>query len=461
MIKLCLYSIEETITILKSEYEGMVSYFKALDIRVTQQDEQIRLLINGKKSESSNTPASHQIGRSNKKNLRVKSGRKSGGQPGHKGSTLPINQTPDEIIMHHASCCSCCGESLEDVPSIVAEKRQEVIIPPIQAKYVEHVTSIKACHRCGSENRGQFPLNINAPIQYSSHIAALVSYLSVYQHIPYYRLTVLLKDLFGISLSEGTVDNMLKKNTRIAQPVYEIIQQRIQQEKSIGGDETGALINGKPGWFFVWQSKALTFIAASASRGYKTILKYFPDGFPTAVYLSDCLSAQLKVPAFLHQLCIAHLLRELYNFEDALFCKWSTKFKLLLFDALELDKEFTEQDNRLTNVKVNAIEIRLQSLLTEYEDASSYNKVQAFIRRLIKNKGSILTFLRYHYVPPDNNASERAIRNIKIKTKVSGQFRSHEGADSFAVLRSIIDTTRKSGNNILDALVIMMQFRPE
>ena len=148
-------------------------------------------------------------------------------------------------------------------------------------------------------------------------------------------------------------------------------------------------------------------------------------------------------------------------FEDALFCKWSTKFKLLLFDALELDKEFTEQDNRLTNVKVNAIEIRLQSLLTEYEDASSYNKVQAFIRRLIKNKGSILTFLRYHYVPPDNNAPERAIRNIKIKTKVSGQFRSHEGADSFAVLRSIIDTTRKSGNNILDALVIMMQFRPE
>lgn len=456
--------VEDTITISKKDYEAFLncaSLVLILQLEVLQLKEQIRLLINGKKSDSSNTPPSQQIGRSNSKSLRLKSDRKSGGQLGHKGCTLPISLTPSETIMHDPLCCSCCGESLEDVAGIIAEKRQEVIIPPIQAKYVEHITSVKKCCRCGNTNRGIFPVNINAPIQYSSHITALVCYLSVYQHLPYFRLTLLMKDLFGISLSEGTVDNMLKKATLIAQPVYEMIQDRIQKEEVIGGDETGTRINGKLGWFFVWQSKALTFIAASMSRGYKTILQYFPNGFPTSVYVSDCLSAQLKVLALLHQLCIAHLLRELNNFEDALSCKWSTKMKTLLCEAIELDKQFSEQDNRTSNEKVIGIEVRLENLLTEYDEASTHNKVKAFIGRLQKNKASILTFLKHHYVPPDNNASERAIRNIKIKAKVSTQFRSHKGAKSFATLRSVIDTTRKCGNNILDALVIMMLFRPE
>ena len=418
-------------------------------------------MLKSKKSNSSNTPPSHQLGRSNKKNLRGKSERNTGGQLGDKGSTLPMSQTPDEIVMHDSLICSCCGESLEDVSSIIAEKRQEVIIPSIQARYVEHVSTEKKCLSCGNKNRDSFPLKINAPIQYSGQITAMVCYLCVYHHLPYHRLTVLIKDLFGISLSEGTVGNMLKKSTQIAQPVYQMIQDRIQKEKVIGGDETGARINGKLGCFFVWQSQSLTFIAASMSRGYKTILQYFPNGFPTSVYVSDCLSAQLKIPALLHQLCIAHLLRELNNFEDALSCKWSIKMKALLCDAIQLDKQFTEHDNRNSNGKIRDIELRLENLLTKSEDASSHNKVQAFIIRLKKNQASILTFLRYHFVPSENNASKRAIRNVKIKTKVASQFRSEDGADRFAVLRSIIDTTRKTGNNILDALVIMMLFRPE
>ena len=108
-----------------------------------------------------------------------------------------------------------------------------------------------------------------------------------------------------------------------ALPFYNTIQQKIQQSEVVGSDETGASCAGKKGWFHTWQTTALTFIAASMNRGYQTIEKYFPDGFPLSVYVSDCWAAQLKVVAFLHQLCIAHLLRELRNFQDALSCKWS------------------------------------------------------------------------------------------------------------------------------------------
>ena len=112
------------------------------------------------------------------------------------------------------------------------------------------------------------------------------------------------------------------------------------------------------------------------------------------------------------------------------------------------------------NEQVLAIQSRLDKLLIEHQQASSHKKVQAFINRLIKNKESILTFLYHQNVPPDNNASERAIRNVKVKSKVSGQFRTEKGATRFAILRSVIDTTRKSTNNVLYDLIVLLYSNP-
>src|SRR5208282_4907609 len=140
-----------------------------------------------------------------------------------------------------------------------------------------------------------------------------------------------------------------------------------------------------------------------------------------AVYVSDCWAAQLKVFALRHQLCIVHLLRELSNFEDALFCTWSKKMKQLLQEAIVLKKQLSMADYNEPPPAVAQLETRLENLLQQ-DYTTCHRKVQAFIKRLIKNKKSIFTFLYYQDVPPDNNGSERAIRNVKVKTKVSGQF---------------------------------------
>jgi transposase len=115
-----------------------------------------------------------------------------------------------------------------------------------------------------------------------------------------------------------------------ALPLYDVIRERVQQSQVVGSDETGSSFGGEKGWFHVWQTTRLTFIVASLNRGYNTIKAYFADGFPLTVYVSDCWAAQLKVAALAHQLCIAHLLRELRNFEDALSCQWSSAMKQLL-----------------------------------------------------------------------------------------------------------------------------------
>ena len=422
--------------------------------------EQIRFLRNGKNSGTSHTPPSHQIGRPNAKSLRDKTDRKSGGQPGHEGTTLQIKAVPDEIIDYLPQYCNDCGKDLHQASPIFEQSRQEVIIPPIQARYVGHRSYSKVCTQCGKNCRGALPSQLTGPIQYGGSVSALVSYLSVYQYIPYQRMTILLKDLFNLPISEGSIDNLLERMTQNAQPVYNTIQQKIQQSEVVGSDETGSSYGGKKGWFHTWQTITLTFIVASLNRGYKTIEQYFKDGFPLSVYVSDCWAAQLKVKALLHQICIAHLLRELCNFEDALSCKWSTTMKQLLLDAIALKKQLAPKDYLYPPETVMQIEERLRQLLL-YDHSTSHKKIKAFIKRLIKNRYSILTFLHHPKVPPDNNGSEQAIRNVKIKTKISGHFRSERGAARFAILRSVIDTTIKNTKNVFEALTIVANLQPE
>lgn len=105
-------------------------------------------------------------------------------------------------------------------------------------------------------------------------------------------MTMLLKDLFNLPISEGSIDNLLERTAQNALSLFNIIQQKIQQSVVVGSDETGASYGGKKGWFHTWQTIGLTFIVASLNRGYKTIEQYFKDGFPLSVYVSDCWAAQ-------------------------------------------------------------------------------------------------------------------------------------------------------------------------
>lgn len=128
--------------------------------------------------------------------------------------------------------------------------------------------------------------------------------------------------------------------------------------------------------------------------------------------------------------------------------------KQLLQDAIVLKKQLSMADYNEPPPAVAQLQTRLENLLQQ-DYTTCHRKVQTFIKRLIKNKGSIFTFLYYHDVPPDNNGSERAIRNVKVKAKVSGQFRTENGAKRFAVLRSVIDTTIKNAQNVFQALVAL------
>jgi transposase len=452
--------IEETITISLTEYNSLLSLkeeVEALKNEIKLLKEEIRLLKNGRNSKTSSSPPSQDISRSKEKSLREPSSRKSGGQPGHTGSTLEMKEPADEVIEHKPGYCKQCGEELSGEEYILTSRKQEIVLPPIMPQYVEHQSYRCTCKKCGFTTESTLPEHLKANVQYGSQISAWVTYLSVRQYLSYERIAELMRDCFNIPISQGTIDNMLKNLSEKAQYIYHKIQNRIEQSPVVGGDETGIKINGKKGWLFTFQTPLLTFLSISLSRGFDNIINLFKNGFPMSVYVSDCLPAQLKTPAKLHQICLAHLIRELNNFIDVFRCQWAMEMKLLLQSAIELKSELNPPDYSSANEKVVDLSNKLNELL--HKDLSNeHKKIQAFIKRLNKNNNAILTFLYHPKVPPHNNASEKAIRNAKVKMKVSNQFMSLEGAKCFAVLRSVIDTTIKNSQNVLSALVNLANF---
>jgi transposase len=450
--------MEEMVTIPRSEYEQMKAEIARLSALVERLMEEIALLKNGRNSKTSSTAPSQDIGRSNLISLRGKSNKKSGGQPGHKGHTLLMKDNPDEVMEHAVSSCSGCGQCLEVVEGEMVSRRQEIEIPVVAPRYIEHRRLVKVCPCCGLTNEGLYPADIKAPVQYGRSVKSLVAYLSVYQFLPYQRLCQLFSDLFSLPLSEGSIDNILEDISQKSEAAYNEIQARIAKSEVVGADETGCRVNGKKHWFHVWQNKFLTFIVSFKSRGHQVIEEYFPGSF--LYYVSDCWASQLKTTAQRHQLCLAHLLRELLNFEKALKSDWCIRLQDLFRRAIELKKRLTADDYRQPHQEVLDIEQELDELLKV--DCSHFNsKLQALVKRLIKHRHSIFTFLYHPDVPADNNASERAIRMVKVKTKVSGQFRNADGkgADRYARIRSVIDTTIKNGQDVYTALVCLANVR--
>ena len=453
-------ALQQQILILKEQNQKLQEQNQKLQEQIISLQEQIQLLKNGRNSKTSSTPPSHDIGRSNKKSLREPTTRKTGGQAGHEGTTLAMYEHPDQVVEYRPNYCKQCGDDLSDSEATLVLRKQEIELPVIIPIYNEHQSYACTCKKCGYITTSELPKRLMANIQYSPQVSAWVAYLSVRQYMSYERIAEFIKSCLNIPISQGTIDNMLKNLTKKAEFVYQQIQKRVENAAVVGGDETGIKISGQKGWLFTFQTPAFTFLAVSMSRGFETIDRLFKNGFPVSVYVTDCLAAQLKVAAKSHQICTSHLLRELNNFIDVFNCQWSVKMKQLLKSAIELKKQLHSHDYTSSNEEVMNIQKQLNDLLhTSFE--GKHKKVQAFIKRLNKNHDAILTFLYQSKVPPDNNGSERSIRTAKVKMKVSNQFNAFAGAHRFAVLRSVIDTTIKNSQNVLEALGLLSNLAAE
>lgn len=412
--------------------------------------DRLSMFENPKNSRNSSVPPSKDENRPKKnQSLRQKSGKKAGGQPGHKGSTLEMVSDPDRTVDHCPDFCNICGSDLSDIPAEQIMARQIVDIPPIIPEYTEHRIFQRKC-TCGHQCRGSFPENVKAPISYGPNVRAAVAYLHTRQYLPVGRTAEFFRDFCGLPLSPGSICNLLEDFAKRAMPAYDLIHQRIRATKVAGSDETGIKVDGKKGWFWTWQNPLATYIVFSENRGIATIDRNFPLGLKNTVLVHDCWTSHFRTPCRTHQLCTAHLLRELVYFIERYRSQWAMDLRELLLRSLKLKKELDPDRYDDADPDRDPIIEKLQALLASPLPVDRKD-LRAFHKRMIKYRDYIFTFLHHPEVPPDNNASERAIRNVKVKQKVSGQFKTPAGAQGYAIVRSVTDTCIKNGQNVLDA----------
>ena len=440
-----------------AELETKVAQLEAI---IMQLLEKTVISTHSKNSRNSSIPPSKDENRPLKnQSLRSKSDKKVGGQNGHKGTTLSMIKNPDKTILYKPNFCKNCGTDLELESSEFVSRRQIIDIPPIKPECTEHQIFRKVC-RCGFCNVAEFPPEVSSNISYGSNIQATIAYLHTRQYLPFERMSEFFQDFCNLPISQGTICNLLEKFAQKAQPAYDLISNKIENEKVVGSDETGIKINGEKGWFWTWQNSLITHIAFSKNRGFASVEANFLNGFKNAVLVHDCWSSHFKTDCKTHQLCSAHLLRELIFFEERYQSKWATDFKILLYKALEVKKSLSYQDYKKP-IKIRTEILLALKLLLQTPVPKQQKDLCAFHKRMAKYEDYIFTFLFYEYVPPDNNGSERAIRNVKVKQKISGQFKTERGAQIYAIIRSVTDTYIKNEQNILFAFKTIANLRAE
>jgi len=416
---------------------------------------------NPKNSNNSSISPSKDENRPKRKSLREKSDRKAGGQKGREGKTLNMVEAPDVIKTHMPVFCNCCGNDISNNSFEFVGKRQVFDIPEIRVKVTEHQIFKKKCE-CGHETTSSFPLEANASVSYGNNIESLIGYFHARQYIPFKRMQEIFKDIFNTSISEGGIHYLLNKLIKKSQPAYDLIKQKLisNNKYAIGADETGMKVAGNKHWAWTWQNDEATFITITDNRAQRSITETFENGFRNSVLVHDCWASHFNTKALSHQVCTAHLLRDMNYLTELYNHKWSKICKIIFQSALNLEKQMNKTDYYIPNSKRATIEDRLDRLLN-YKLPEKYMELISFQKRLRKHREYLFTFLYNHNVPPDNNASERAIRNIKVKQKISGQFKSTNGAFGFAVLRSVTDTVIKNNLGVLNSLKIIANLQTD
>jgi len=389
--------------------------------------------------------------------LREKGGRKAGGQPGHDGKTLEMVDNPDEIVEHRACFCPECGKDVSSHPFEYYGKRQVIDIPVIKPIVTEHRVYKCTC-TCGRVVESDFPVDVDSPVKYGKGIESFIGYLSVRQYLPFKRLQEMLNDIFAVQISEGGLHCLLKRLASKGVDAYEMIRQNVLNSGVIGTDETGVKINGKKHWFWTWQNNRATYIVASDNRGTTTINENMRGISKEAVLVHDCWKAHFQTPVKKHQLCTAHLERETKYLEERYKVDWPIRFRTMLKNAHKLKKQLAPPLYYYPNQLRTDLENELECLLKEPLDPK-HKEMVSFQKRITKYKDHVFTFLYHPNVPPDNNGSERAIRNVKVKQKISGQFKILNAAENFAILRSIIDTAIKNNQNVVEALSVIAAYK--
>jgi transposase len=415
---------------------------------------------------SSKPPSSDGLSRKTK-SLRRRSGKKPGGQIGHRGETLRLVVCPDAVVEHRPAICSGCQSLLtEAAPVVLRERRQVHELPPVRLQVTEHQALHVRCPACQAVTASGFPADIPSRAQYGPRLRALVVYLVEQQLVPYGRVRELLSDLVGAELALGTLVEWVSRAATVLEPVEARIKAALWQAPILHSDETGIRQAGHLAWIHVASTKQLTHYGVHPKRGAEatTDIGILPTYQGVSVH--DGWKPYRAHTRCRHALCNIHHLRELTFLEEQYHQTWAHDLKGLLREMkaaadlaraagaahlpqAERDRFVAHYEEFLaTGLAANPPPPRPPHHRGRLKQSPARN----LLERLWLGQDEVLAFLDDLSIPFDNNQAERDLRMLKVQQKVSGCFRSSHGGTAFGRIRGYLSTLSKQGTKRLAAL---------
>ena len=377
------------------------------------------------------------------------------GKP-HAGAHRPLHPNPTARREVLAERCPQCRADVAGVAQAAVQAYDRIEIPEI-APDVTRVTLFGGiCPCCQGRFKASPPAGLEPGSPFGPNLRAFVLYLRFGQAIPYQRLERLMHDLFGLAISEGALANMLADSAPAFEAQTNRIKERLLAGTVVQSDETSARVGKRTFWTWVFHHGDSACFVVRPSRGKKVVEAFLGEVRPD-FWVSDRLGAQMGWATKEHQACLAHLLRDVQYAIDCGDAALAPRVMALLKRAIRIGRRRPNLADTTLATYHSRLQTRLDALLKIVPPTKAGQKLLRIIKRFRQH---LFVFVTNRAIPPTNNGSEQALRPCVVFRKITNCFRSEWGASLYADVRSVIETARRRGIGILQAIRLTLDGSP-
>jgi transposase len=443
-------SREELIELVLAEH-GQLEALQAAFAELKADNEALRMKLEKSKKPPTNSSNSSQPPSRDWKASQAKAGRKHrhGPPKGHVKFERKWVAKPDHVVKLKAEACTNCHADLHAVAGQLINVNQITELPDPKAEVIEVRQYEVDCPHCGQPQVEPAPEGLEMDRTFGARLEATVVYYRQEQHISYERTEATMRNLHGVEISPGGIDQIMQRAGQKAIQEAETIQAEVCQSKVINSDETGCRVDSGNWWQWVFCTLHAILHVIRDNRS-EDVIREVMGEYTAEVWGSDCLTSQLKAPARERQLCLSHQIRNLQAVIDrSPPAFWAQAMQKLFRYAIHIHNQRDRLSPETFQAKLSCIEHHCDWLLQQSLTDPDASRLQ---RRYQKHRQSLFVFLYRRDVSPTNNVSEHALRPSVIHRKVIGCFRSKWGAHAYAALASVIDTAELNGIHAFAAI---------